>query len=159
MIFPRNKWNTSNLNFKIHFERLMICSVSSSCSTIFPRNKLNVSNSNSKIQFDWWIISSIHSSCSKILMGRKITNSNSIQTLYKPIFNSKMAQVHKFKSDSSGLRLTFCTSSKPKCHPKNGSGPHYTPLLPVVEYLLSKCQTWATFFVWDIQRLAGTIPP
>ena len=123
----------------------MICSVSSSCSTIFPRNKLNVSNSNSKIQFDWWIISSIHSSCSKILMGRKITNSNSIQTLYKPIFNSKMAQVHKFKSDSSGLRLTFCTSSKPKCHPKNGSGPHYTPLLPVVEYLLSKCQTWATF--------------
>ena len=60
--------------------QLMICSVSSSCSTIFPRNKLNVSNSNSKIQFDWWIISSIHSSCSKILMGRKITHSNSIQT-------------------------------------------------------------------------------
>ena len=131
-----------------------VASIAAAAQFFLEINKM--SNWNSKIQFDWWMISGIHSSCSKILMGRKITNSNSIQTLYKPIFNSKMAQVHKFKSDSRGLRLTFCTCSKPKCHPKNGSGPHYTPLLPVVEYLLSKCQTWATFFVWDIQRLAGT---
>ena len=62
---------------------------------------------------------------------------------------------HRFKLPKPHWSPTHQHS--PKCHPKNGSGPHYTPLLPVVEYLLSKCQTWATFFVWDIQRLAGTI--
>ena len=123
----------------------------------FIEIKKNVSNSNSKIQFDWLMICSVNSSCSTIFPQNK--KMCPIQTPKFYLIGAKWSVTPKVASIQVGLSPWidwFCTYSKSKFHLKIGSGPPFTPLVPVVEYLFSKGQTWATFFVWDIQRLAGT---
>ena len=64
----------------------------------------------------------------------------------------KPAQVHIFGIQIQKRRRSIFL----EFNSKNGAGLYLIPLVPVVEYLFSKYQTCTAFFVWHIQRLAGT---